>query len=96
MALKHLDECGIPKRLSSPSAFASHQEQVWASDIERALLHNVSSNGLQCFRLMQVYHALTPRLRTRTLRVVSAVSDDHPTVSVLYVIKMKVEDFAWT
>jgi hypothetical protein len=86
----------IAKRLSSPLSFPSNKKQVRALDIEGTLLHNVSSNGMQRFRLVQVYDTLTPRLGTHTLWVIRAVSNSHAAKTVLYVFKVKVEYLTWT
>src|SRR5437762_3454157 len=92
MTLEHLDQCVISKRLSPPSALASNEKQVWALDINRAFLHNVGRYSLQSFRLVQVHDSLSSRLGADTLWVISTISNDNATVTVLHVLKMEAED----
>jgi len=84
--LEQPDQRRVAQRLGAFGSMPANQEDERRLSSSRPLIHHVPTDGLERGWLMQIHHALRPRLGTGAFRMIGVVADDHPPTAVLHVI----------
>src|SRR2546426_109391 len=93
MTLKHLDECMVAQWLASSQAASSNQKDQGALRLGRTLLHDVGTQGLERFWLVQIHHPFRPRFGPDPLGMIRAMTDHDAASTVLNILQVQVQHF---
>ena len=96
MTLKHLDECMVAQWLASSHTASTNEKDKGAVGLARTLLHDVGTQGLECFWLVQINDPFRPRFGPYPFGMIRAMTDHESASTILNILKVQVQHFTWS
>src|SRR2546422_8537159 len=96
MTLKQLDQCMVAQRLASSQAASSNQKDPGALRLGWTLLHDVGTQGLERFWLVQINDPFRTRFGTYPFGMIGAMTDHDAASTVLNILQVQVQHFPWS